>query len=606
MASANRTLLIGLGIAAVACAAIAWISHGNRDSRLDRSADLAPEPERPISRAVELQIPVGEVELKTARKRVEAPTVLLDLLVTREDHIAVPDARIVAFKGKDVLAQSTTDSDGRAKLDASARDTSIAVLATGHLLFVEKLGGNAGSRTIVLPDGKAIRGRVEADGGPPGETVALKLTCWLAGGSAPALPAKVARAFAPELTPAKTISIATDAEGKFTVRGLPADIQGSFECASSFYVSSTTANPDSRSTETVALEDGMLVSLGRALEPRLSVAWENGEPVSGTVWFKFGRDQKRSKSLVDGNLVDAQLPRVCGPELDLWIRPDGASKYAIENHYTAPPGASGPWDLGSVTLEGLRSVTLQLKTSDGRPLTKVSVTAGNAKGAVQSRSFDEVTQTLRVGIPKTVTALSLSAPGYEPLDTRPAENVDFTAVTLTCVTRLSLSLTGLEEATDDLQLVLPARTMREGDRQLVWKDRWTIERVPTGVPVKVEVRTKLSKLAEGDGHTLCTIDLEPFTKGEQRDVAFAPPFQGRMWSPEISMPDGQPARSARVTLLGPERQMLLNADAEGKLTFGPLFGDCVEFTVKVAGRKSEKFSRRSLESWSHAVRLGSP
>jgi len=166
MRPANRPLLIGLGLAAVVCAWLAWSSHGSRDPRIDRTPEVTPGFEISSSQNLESILTDGPVAPESASRRAEAPTRMLELVVTREDGTPISEARIVVFQGKDPLATAVTDSEGRAKLDIRSRDASIAVLAQGHRLLSRRLENREGLETIVLPDELVVRGRVEVVGTP--------------------------------------------------------------------------------------------------------------------------------------------------------------------------------------------------------------------------------------------------------------------------------------------------------------------------------------------------------------------------------------------------------------------------------------------------------
>ena len=605
-------LLLGLG-------AVAFLRNQAAEEAALAALDAALADQRTLAHeasaaapAVELEAlpeePAPEADATSIATRSEARTARLELEVVDAAALPVPGARVFLFREETLLAHGTSDGAGVVPLPAGEGQASFAVRLAGVTALRGETEISAGRRTLTLPQGSQLAGRVTVDGGLPPRPIELTWRPGKRGKESPELPKAVLQLVLAPGSAREGLEAAatTDAHGAFAFRWLPRESAGSLRWSGPYLLEGTDNLHSSQRLEVPEPRTDLQLKLVEGLEIVLRIVDPAGAPLSqGRLMVRRELKRERgSRSSSTSMAADASgvvrwtLGKESFTKLVLEVSAKDSSG-AKSYEYAWPTQSRGTWDLGDLAVRATRSVTLHVEDASGAPIQGASAypwpTSVRTK---DSRTDQEGKLTLSVpsdgdGLPR----LAVEAFEFRTLLLPvPLESTQLTAV-LTRAPTLEFSVNGQSDSNTSLALELSGPTPLFGDSvhgtdqqpptprssSGSWSSstedeierfelepeksgKWRISGLVPGVTLHAALKSS--------GQSLSEMDIPPLQEGERRAYAFDLPGGGQPVRLRVLSPDGTPVAGARVWLLGADNGSYrsVGTDAEGRAEVAVVYG----------------------------------
>jgi RNA polymerase sigma-70 factor (ECF subfamily) len=479
----------------------------------------------------------------------------LELEVVREDREPVREARVVVVDSAGVLASAKTDANGRCSLPGSTNTADVYVREDARLPYHTTIEVAAGRRTIELPRGGELSGRLQLTSGEPLPPIELRLST----DTAPAGFAKanlgVFRALGLVEYDTKDVFARTQsgANGSFRFCGLTKDWSGSLRLPMElmFALDSVATGSNERAFPSAMAELNLPVVfrpriIGRLVDVATGVPVESHSNCS-IKWSDGTSMVVAVRSGVDGRFTIALDGRTDAKELEFGRVAGGRLVHA-----TVPVAweeASTLFDAGDIECElpASRRLVFHAVAADGKPLVGVRAQIGeldfvdaneNGVGVFPAVPLDEK-ELLVAAAGYAITSVALAPDTASPVEVRlEPTNLLTVALPVEVAERRNLRLALISKEPlfrnknriyDSLRRegMLGRCTSASGysngqEGRVVFAfspdGRIELEGIRTAVPFRVRLTDSRFVFADSEGDTLAEVAVDALGAGEQRRI----------------------------------------------------------------------------------------
>ncbi|MEO6711544.1 MAG: hypothetical protein ABIP42_18320, partial [Planctomycetota bacterium] len=366
----------------------------------------------------------------------EADQRILTIHVVDPAGLPVSGARLALFQDIQLLRSGTSAEDGVVQFEAGDGKASYVLIVKGWVPLRGELDTSPGERTLTLPEGELISGRVFVDGTVPSLPVELYFSGIDPLRRAPTLAPEVARVVRASFSGGLQMQAITQADGSFAFHGVSERVRGRISWPEAYSLEGHGIERQERGIALEKPEHELILRLESRLRLHVRVVDPAGVPVPDALVRATGLGASKSGAQLpsDGFYCDSEghcrllLPAGVNPRVrvEVALRGGGAARSHVID---VSSSQNGFFDAGDLAVDAAHAVDVIVRDEAGNPLAGVAV-APTIASVPRARRTNELGR-LVCSLTAAERELCFSAVGFQSVCLPvPAQDSEF-AATLT-------------------------------------------------------------------------------------------------------------------------------------------------------------------------------